>query len=1669
MSLLTDRFQIEIDNITNNIFPNLNESHKISLQIYIKHIINIIFIKFGFDLTNKDIYYNQFRQNNYRDVKGLLNILLPFIDDDSGKKKKELRSLNDIYIEKDKRSKLDINKSEPIYKYTNLQYGRCYRDNNIATEIEFNIMHIHHNYILLKNTIQLCANRLYVNWLNVTPIADGDYINSNLYRDTYELIVNDNEKIKEWDIMDETDIMYSYSGLPVNTIYDVLVNDFFHNVKNIKWLIYSINDKYNYSYFTMLCEILPANDQLNGVSWSRLSSEKKNIFASSWNKFLVDAFKGNNKNLSFGLVEGTDLQNLMRSIKIFFDKYYPEINKAIDEGYVPIKELKRNIEEVELNPDEDNENGNRIHYITVKDSYNSLLKLNPEYIYDFIRQQFSKYIRTIYAKDNIKFDKTTNLYTYIIPRSDIHDKKLYNYAKSLSHYKENNKYLPYPRYWRLLKQSEKKIILERLNTKKNTDPTSWFNISGYFKRLYKNNLPKSNINLHIELHTIIKYILPEFLIYALYLTGTLSIFKPAPELTNPSQLPTDFEAKNKEIWKRMRNTIFSGDNREKMNKAYYYLTGIPYGQMKQIVYKDKQTDKEKKLDYFDYMTDKNGHGTGQTWHTMYAMDWISQIAFFHKYLNNRVIYVTGATGVGKSTQIPKLLLYAMKALDYNNIGKIIVTQPRIGPTTGNARRIATEMGVPIEMYNEHFDKDIKTNNFNVQYAYRDGKHTSQDSMLNLKISTDGLLVKQLNQNPLLKTTIFNKKNKREPTYGDTNIYDIVVVDEAHEHNKNMDIILSIMKYTAYYNNSVKLVIVSATMDEDEPTYRRFYRDINDNRMYPFNMYNKENNLDRINVDRRLHISPPGEGTRFKVDEYYDKYDINKLKSSSEKLESTINRVMYIINKTSFGDILLFQPGQGDITKAVDQLNQQITQGSIIALPYYGKMDEDKRKFVEDIAKKKYELTIDKSVPFDSVYDIKKVKTVPKGTYKRIIVVATNVAEASITIPSLRYVVDTGNQKVAKFDYRVRDNILDLEYISESSRLQRKGRVGRTAPGTVYYMYPYGTMETNKSAYNISIENITHDLYDLITYDSTNKPYFNNNNNPNIAHNLDINNMTYNNGIDNMIKKQYFAGEQFIKYNGDYNHYDYENNKPPHHYYGDGFSSETLKDNRGTFYIVHPDELSFGRNILGNISKIYNKNVILKGNKVISKKINTFFDILQEELLLVPIDNNNYFKTEYGKKLYEILADLKIDDIRDLISFIFSFQYGADNSMAMLLPMYWTSKTFSDWWESYQDSNGRYLIRVDVGKAYVGKNGNDSVSFLKIGNMIIKFFERHILHHAFNTKLIITSSMKKTINEQKQKYIKYVQTGKLDDINKDKDSDAFEFLKNIDNKNKLSYSSETSQKELDEFIKLDYGPKYYSDILKTNEKNLKEFCDKTHLNYKTVVKFIKKYIKFVNTVYKHINNLYDDDSNPSKLDRSFKWFDNRLRKFKNINSDMGINITKSFLHGYGNNITINLDGTSFYVPIRNPSPEYALEINKIGRSNILDTSVSTIKLTEYVLYLHKKPNTHFITCLHTITPTMIQNHTINIANPNKINDMKKIYMGGDTTIPTLFKMFRQGDERQSLIKYDIVNKFSKTIQRIYIDMLNNYDDTFLIKLQELESDDNKQKKQKYLNLLTILRK
>ena len=174
------------------------------------------------------------------------------------------------------------------------------------------------------------------------------------------------------------------------------------------------------------------------------------------------------------------------------------------------------------------------------------------------------------------------------------------------------------------------------------------------------------------------------------------------------------------------------------------------------------------------------------------------------------------------------------------------------------------------------------------------------------------------------------------------------------------------------------------------------------------------------------------------------------------------------------------------------------------------------------------------------------KSIPNGIYKRAIIIATNVAEASVTIPRLAYVVDNGYSKVNLYDIEHSISKLVVQKISESSRIQRKGRVGRIGDGTVYYMYKKYSRKDIKPKYKITQEDLTSTLLGLLAYknieDIKKRDLFNYNKliisddvNPNLYDGLNFNsslnltrfnknisdNYTFQSGLYNIYKKNYF--------------------------------------------------------------------------------------------------------------------------------------------------------------------------------------------------------------------------------------------------------------------------------------------------------------------------------------------------------------------------------------------------------------------------------------------------------------------------------------------------------------------------------------------------------------------
>ena len=912
-----------------NYFKNLNSSDKDILSINIEIIFHKICKSFH---LLEETFKNQLFENSGRDLISLILAILPYFD--TGKIRiQSLLSLKQL-IDKPKKinnRKIDLGE-ETIEQYIN------------------------ENVEMLLKSIEICSNKLYVNWVTIRPISIYEYKNYEMYKKT----------------KDYFDRKSNEPGIYIGDIFHSWAFDLFLNIKKVKWMLYEeiVNNRL-LSYEELIGEIFNENT----------------IFSDLLNSIKI----GNLESYYF---------NAIKYALIFFENNY---------NLKEIKDYKKfkDIDNIDKEKEDDTENYD-INKITPIEVYEKLNKIGEERWKSYLKDAKRIFSYTWYSKQKHIIDDNIEVSgeSYFLTR-----KNIYHFAKNMCCKEFEKEYLQECFHWEELNLDRQNEIIKQKFFGENTD---WFKISGYLRRIYGIN-DRNTIKQISE--AIIKKIYDkkfiEIVFENLIYKGVLSEYNPVEQ--------TKIDNKYKE--------------------CYYYLTGQQF----QNLMGGK---------YFEDVEKDN-------WKKIYALDFISQINFFHKVYHSRINYITGSTGVGKSTQSPKLLMYSMIMIYYKNSSKILCSQPRIAPTEENAIRIAKELGVPLE-----------GDNFYMQYQHQEKSWTPDKREINsldwttlfIKILTDGSLLEQLKNNSNLLTEKGLTK------------YDIIIVDESHEHNPNMDLILTLMKQVMKYNLFIKLGIISATMDNDEPRYRLFYRDITDVKQIPYNL-----NYNRKFIDRRIHISPFGQTTRFKINDYYEKLDP---KTYEETEAIATKKVFEILKKTNNGDILLFSIGSNNIKKIVTKLNKTLPL-DVIAVPYYSELPDnykDKIKVLTEF----YKLFI-----YERIYLIdiltkygkdwnNTVLPFPRfvGNYNRCIIVSTNIAEASITINSIKFVIDTGEGKVNYFDVKTGLETLKSTSITQSSKDQRRGRVGRVSDGDVFCIYTEASKSDIKQQYGICNKNLYGDLIEL---------------------------------------------------------------------------------------------------------------------------------------------------------------------------------------------------------------------------------------------------------------------------------------------------------------------------------------------------------------------------------------------------------------------------------------------------------------------------------------------------------------------------------------------------------------------------------------------------------------
>jgi ATP-dependent helicase HrpA len=328
-----------------------------------------------------------------------------------------------------------------------------------------------------------------------------------------------------------------------------------------------------------------------------------------------------------------------------------------------------------------------------------------------------------------------------------------------------------------------------------------------------------------------------------------------------------------------------------------------------------------------------------------------------------VVIVCGATGSGKTTQLPKICLELGRGIN----ALIGHTQPRRLAATTVAHRIANELNTELGTI--------------VGYQVRFAEKIQAGAWI--KLMTDGVLLAQTQSDP------------------DLLAYDTLIIDEAHERSLNIDFLLGYLKQLITRRPDLKVIITSATIDANR---------------FATHFANSQGAAPILTV----------EGRTYPVEIRYAP-QLNDKMDCLEHLCDVLDDLDLDARKQSGStDTLIFLPGEREIKEAEMALRKHYQMAYIKPdiLPLFSRL---------------------------SVNEQQKVFSKNNSGHRRI-VLTTNVAETSVTVPGIRYVIDTGTARVKRYSFRNKIEQLLVEPISQAAANQRAGRCGRIAAGICVRLY-----------------------------------------------------------------------------------------------------------------------------------------------------------------------------------------------------------------------------------------------------------------------------------------------------------------------------------------------------------------------------------------------------------------------------------------------------------------------------------------------------------------------------------------------------------------------------------------------------------------------------------------
>ncbi|KAK9921475.1 hypothetical protein M0R45_029984 [Rubus argutus] len=395
--------------------------------------------------------------------------------------------------------------------------------------------------------------------------------------------------------------------------------------------------------------------------------------------------------------------------------------------------------------------------------------------------------------------------------------------------------------------------------------------------------------------------------------------------------------------------------------------------------------------------------------------------FLRAVSENQVLVVSGETGCGKTTQLPQFILEDEISRLHGADCNIICTQPRRISAVSVAARISSERG----------------ENLGESVGYQIRLESKRSAQTRLLFCTTGVLLRQLVQDPQL-TGVSH-----------------LLVDEIHERGMNEDFLLIILRDLLPRRPDLRLILMSATINADLfskyfgnaptinipgltfPVEELFLEDILEKTHYTIK--SESDKLERGNSRRRRQQDSKKDSLTelfedVDIDLCYKRYSISTRKSleawSGSQLDLGLVEatVEHICRHERDGAVLVFLTGWDDISKLLDKIKGNRFLGDpakFMVLPLHRSMP-----------------TVNQQEIFDR-----------PPTNKRKIVLATNIAESSITIDDVVYVIDCGKAKETSYDALNKLACLLPSWISKASAHQRRGRAGRVQPGVCYRLYP----------------------------------------------------------------------------------------------------------------------------------------------------------------------------------------------------------------------------------------------------------------------------------------------------------------------------------------------------------------------------------------------------------------------------------------------------------------------------------------------------------------------------------------------------------------------------------------------------------------------------------------